>query len=105
LAGVLQAPLPSQVEAGVTEDALAQTAALQFTPLSRYAQAPPTQFPVVPQALVVVRDALALRIRSFVGHGAASSDLQWQIAGHARLGTGGIAAHALGTEARLTLRS
>ena len=49
LAGVLQVPLPSQVEAGVAEEVLAQTAALQLTPLSTYAQAPATQFPVVPQ--------------------------------------------------------
>lgn len=77
MAGVLQAPLPSQVEAGVTEDALAQTAALQFTPLSRYAQAPPTQFPVVPQALVVFAthlpcgsgalSATALQVPTFSG--------------------------------------
>jgi hypothetical protein len=42
-------PLPSHVEAGVAEEVLAQTAALQLTPLSTYAQAPATQFPVVPQ--------------------------------------------------------
>jgi hypothetical protein len=34
LAGVLQTPLPSQVEGGVTADVPAQTAALQFMPLS-----------------------------------------------------------------------
>jgi hypothetical protein len=30
LAGVMQAPLPSQVDAGVTEETLAQMADLQF---------------------------------------------------------------------------
>lgn len=34
LAGVVQAPLPSQVETGVTEEVPAQTAALQLKPLS-----------------------------------------------------------------------
>jgi hypothetical protein len=32
LAGVLQVPLPSQVEPGMTEDVLAQTASLQGEP-------------------------------------------------------------------------
>jgi hypothetical protein len=38
----------------VTEAVPAQLAALQFTPLSTYAQPPPTQFPVVPQVSVLV---------------------------------------------------
>jgi hypothetical protein len=51
LAGVLQVPLPSHVEAGMAVDVPAQAAALQLMPLSTYAQAPPEQFPVVPQVL------------------------------------------------------
>jgi hypothetical protein len=54
LAGVLQTPLPSQVEAGMTVVVPPQAAALQLTPLSTNAQDPPTQFPVVPQVEVAV---------------------------------------------------
>ena len=46
--GVTQAPAPSQVDSGVTEDMLAQTPSLQWVPLSVYAQAPPLHVPVVP---------------------------------------------------------
>jgi hypothetical protein len=51
LAGVLQVPLPSHVEAGTAVEVPAQAAALQLMPLSTNAQAPPKQFPVVPQVL------------------------------------------------------
>jgi hypothetical protein len=45
----MQAPLPSQVAAGVTEDVLAQMEGLQLA--VEYEQAPLAQFPVVPQVL------------------------------------------------------
>lgn len=48
LAGVTQVPAPSQVEAGVTDDEVAQTAGLQRIPLSCTAQVPPRHTPVMP---------------------------------------------------------
>jgi hypothetical protein len=47
--GVMQAPAPSQAEAGVCADLEAHTAFLQFLPLSTWAQAPALHEPVVPQ--------------------------------------------------------
>jgi hypothetical protein len=48
-AGVAHVPCPSQAEAGVSEEVLEHTACLQASPLAKYAQAPPTHAPVVPQ--------------------------------------------------------
>jgi hypothetical protein len=63
--GVMQAPLPSQVAAGVTEDVLAQMDGLQLA--VEYEQAPFRQFPVVPQLL----DGVATHLRC--GSGALSA--------------------------------
>jgi hypothetical protein len=49
LAGVAQAPAPSQVEAGMSWDGEAHSAGLQLSPLAKRAQAPPWQDPVAPQ--------------------------------------------------------
>jgi hypothetical protein len=49
--GVEQVPLPSHLEAAMAEDEVGQLAALQLVPLSKLAQAPPMQRPVVPQVL------------------------------------------------------
>jgi hypothetical protein len=54
--GVMQAPAPSQVEAGVCVDFDAQAALLQFLPWSTMAHAPALHVPVVPQ----VEGAVAL---------------------------------------------
>jgi hypothetical protein len=62
--GVTQAPLPSQLEAGVTDEVPdGQLAALQFCPLGQNAHAPPLHIPVVPQ----VGDLLAAHM--FCGSG------------------------------------
>jgi hypothetical protein len=62
--GVTQAPLPSQLEAGVTDEVPdGQLAALQFCPLGQNAHAPPLHIPVVPQ----VGDLLAAQM--FCGSG------------------------------------
>jgi hypothetical protein len=49
LAGVAQAPLPSQFEAGVSAEIEAQTAGLQPSPAAKWSHSPPLQDPVVPQ--------------------------------------------------------
>ncbi len=49
LAGVTQLPAPSQVEVGVSNEEVAQTAVLQRSPASYMAQAPSLQTPVMPQ--------------------------------------------------------
>jgi hypothetical protein len=46
--GVAQLPRPSQAEAGVCAEAVAQVADLQASPLAKNAQAPARQAPVVP---------------------------------------------------------
>lgn len=58
LAGVMQAPAPSQADAGVWDELDAQAAGLQLLPLSNCAHAPPLHAPVVPQ----VDWALALHL-------------------------------------------
>ena len=52
--GVTQAPCPSQAEAGVTDEAVAQTAFLQLSPLAKLAHAPALHKPVVPQLVCAV---------------------------------------------------
>jgi hypothetical protein len=52
--GVTQVPAPSHVEAGIWAAVEAHTAALQFLPLSKSAQAPPLQEPVVPQVACAI---------------------------------------------------
>jgi hypothetical protein len=54
LAGVTQAPLPSQVDTGVCAEVPAQTAGLHIVPLSTMAQVPARQAPVVPQVVLSV---------------------------------------------------
>lgn len=58
LSGVMQAPAPSQADAGVWDELEAQAAGLQLLPLSKNAQTPPLQAPVVPQ----VAGALTLHL-------------------------------------------
>lgn len=58
LSGVIQAPAPSQVEAGVWDELEAQAAGLQLLPLSKNPHAPPLHAPVVPQ----VEGALTLHL-------------------------------------------
>ncbi len=53
-AGVKQAPAPSQVEAGVSEEAVEHTGSLQLSPLAKKAQVPVLHKPVVPQLVCAV---------------------------------------------------
>lgn len=63
VAGTTHAPLPSQVEAGVTEELVAHAAAPQFWPLGQKAQLPPLHMPVCPQL------DIALVLHRFCGSG------------------------------------
>ena len=53
-AGVAHTPRPSQVDTGVADDVVAQTAGLQFAPFATSAHAPELHRPVVPQVVVAV---------------------------------------------------
>ena len=53
-AGVAQVPEPSQVDTGVADEAVAQTAGLQLVPLATTAHPPDTHRPVVPHVVVAV---------------------------------------------------